>query len=35
MIPYKFVYRKKLPKTKIGKVDFRALMEDNGDDDDE
>jgi len=35
MIPYKFVYRKKLPKTKLGKVDFRALIEDNGDDDDE
>lgn len=35
MIPYKFVYRKKLPKTKLGKVDFRALMADEGDDDDE
>ncbi len=35
MIPYKFVYRKNLPKTKIGKVDFRKLMEDDGIDDDE
>jgi len=34
-IPYKFVYRKQLPKTKVGKVDFRKLMEDNGEDDDE
>lgn len=35
MIPYKFVYRKNLPKTKIGKVDFKKLMEDEGVDDDE
>lgn len=34
-VPYKFVYRKQLPKTKLGKVDFRKLMSDNGDDDDE
>ena len=34
-VPYKFVYRKGLPKTKIGKVDFKKLMEDNGEDDDE
>lgn len=33
MVPYKFVYRKKLPKTKLGKVDFRALQNDDGDDD--
>lgn len=35
MVPYKFVYRKKLPKTKLGKVDFRQLQSDNGEDDDE
>lgn len=35
MVPYKFVYRKKLPKTKLGKVDFRALQQDDGEDDDE
>ena len=35
MVPYKFVYRKKLPKTKLGKVDFKQLQADNGDDDDE
>ena len=33
MVPYKFIYRKSLPKTKIGKVDFRKLMEDDGVDD--
>ena len=33
MVPYKFVYRKSLPKTKLGKVDFKKLMEDEGDDD--
>lgn len=33
MIPYKFIYRKSLPRTKIGKVDFRKLMEDDGVDD--
>lgn len=32
-VPYKFVYRKQLPKTKIGKVDFKKLMGDNGEDD--
>lgn len=35
MVPYKFVYRKKLPKTKLGKVDFKSLKSDNGGDDDE
>ena len=34
MIPQEFVYRKQLPKTKLGKVDFRKLQEDNGADDD-
>ena len=34
-VPYKFVYRKQLPKTKIGKVDFKKLASDNGEDDDE
>ena len=33
MVPYKFVYRKSLPKTKLGKVDFKKLMEDDGGDD--
>ena len=33
MVPYKFVYRKSLPKTKLGKVDFKKLMEDDGEDD--
>ena len=33
MVPYEFVYRKKLPKTKIGKIDFKTLQADtNGDD---
>jgi len=35
MVPYEFVYRKKLPKTKLGKVDFRKLQSDIGVDDDE
>ena len=35
MIPYKFVYRKSLPKTKLGKVDFKKLQSDIGEDDDE
>lgn len=35
MVPYKFVYRNNLPKTKLGKVDFKRLMEDNDIDDDE
>jgi len=33
MMPHDFVYRKKLPKTKIGKVDFRKLQSDIGEDD--
>lgn len=32
MCPYKYVYRKALPKTKLGKIDFKALEKDNGDD---
>ena len=32
MIPQEFVIRKKLPKTKIGKVDFKALQNDFDDD---
>ena len=35
MVPYKFVYRKSLPKTKLGKVDFKKLQSDIGEDDDE
>lgn len=35
MIPAEFVYRKKLPKTKLGKVDFKKLQSDIGSDDDE
>ena len=35
MVPYKFVYRKSLPKTKLGKVDFKTLQSDDGEDDDE
>ena len=35
MIPAEFVFRKQLPKTKLGKVDFRSLQEDKGADDDE
>ena len=35
MMPIEFVYRKKLPRTKLGKVDFKTLQEDYGDDDDE
>ena len=33
MCPYKYVFRKALPKTKLGKIDFRSLQDDNGDDD--
>lgn len=35
MVPAEFVYRKKLPKTKLGKVDFKKLQSDIGVDDDE
>ncbi len=34
MVPKEFVYRKKLPKTKLGKVDFNVLKSDIGADDD-
>ena len=34
MVPYEFVYRKQLPKTKLGKVDFEKLKSDIGEDDD-
>lgn len=33
MVPYEIVIRKKLPKTKLGKVDFKMLQNDTGDDD--
>lgn len=33
MVPHDFVYRKKLPKTKLGKVDFKKLESDSGKDD--
>lgn len=32
MVPHEFVYRKKLPKTKLGKVDFKKLESDIGKD---
>jgi len=35
MVPHDFVYRKSLPKTKLGKVDFKKLESDIGADDDE
>lgn len=35
MIPYYFVYRKQLPKTKLGKVDFRKLQSEGESLDDE
>lgn len=35
MVPATFVYRKQLPKTKLGKVDFKKLQSDIGSDDDE
>ena len=35
MIPQEFVFRKRLPRTKLGKVDFKSLINDTrGDDDD-
>lgn len=33
MCPYKYVFRKSIPYTKLGKVDFKTLQEDDGDDD--
>lgn len=33
MVPYKFVYRKSLPKTKLAKVDFKSLQNDEDGDD--
>ena len=33
MVPYEIVLRKKLPKTKLGKVDFQKLKSDIGEDD--
>ena len=33
MIPYEFVFRKSLPRTKLGKVDFQKLKSDIGEDD--
>jgi len=33
MVPYEFIYRRKLPKTLIGKVDFKKLQSDIGKDD--
>ena len=35
MMPKEFVYRKKLPRTKLGKVDFKTLQQDTRGDDDE
>ena len=32
MIPYEIVIRKQLPKTKLGKVDFKVLQNDTGED---
>lgn len=32
MCPYKYVFRKALPKTRLGKIDFKTLQEDDGDD---
>ena len=32
MVPAEIVIRKRLPKTKLGKVDFKKLQEDNGED---
>lgn len=33
MCPYKYVFRKALPKTRLGKIDFKSLQDDDGDDD--
>lgn len=33
MCPYKYVFRKSLPRTRLGKVDFMSLQEDEGEDD--
>ena len=33
MCPYKYVFRKALPKTRLGKIDFKSLQNDEGDDD--
>lgn len=33
MVPKEFVFRKKLPRTKLGKVDFKSLQEDTKGDD--
>ncbi len=33
MVPYEFVFRKSLPRTKLGKVDFKKLQSDIGADD--
>ena len=35
MVPYEIVFRKNLPRTKLGKVDFSALQRDNDKDDEE
>ncbi len=35
MVPVDFVFRKQLPKTKLGKVDFKKLQSDIGSDNDE
>ena len=35
MVPQEYVFRKQLPKTKLGKVDFKTLQADSGEDDDE
>jgi hypothetical protein len=32
MVPHEIVIRKQLPKTKLGKVDFKKLQSDNGED---
>lgn len=32
MCPYKYVFRKSLPKTKLGKIDFMSLQKDEGED---